>query len=280
MKSGGKREEPVEEVTPESVQGLRIRVDGRIIDAAEIDREAQYHPAASLAEARHQATQALVVRELLLVEADRQSIPAATGDGAEGPDEARIRILIQRNIAVPEPTDADCRRYYDANPTRMRTADTHELSHILIPALPDDAEARAGARKVATALAQILRDDPRRFAALAREFSRCPSREAGGHLGMVVRGQTAPEFEKALARLPVGSVPEHPVETRYGFHVVLIHARFEGRPSSFESRREQIASYLREHVRRRAISQYIRLLAASHDVEGFDLGAATSPLVQ
>lgn len=258
---------------------LRIRVGERIIDAGAVDREAQYHAAPTLPEARRRAAQALVVRELLLAEADRQGI---AGDDSEAGtrDEARIRVLIERNVAVPEPTEEDCRRYYASNPGRMRTADSHELSHILIPAPPDDAEARAEARRAATELCTTLRAQPRRFAELARERSRCPSREDGGHLGVIGRGQTAPEFERALSRLPVGEVPEHPVETRYGFHVVLIHARQEGRPLSFEECRERIAGYLREHVRRRAISQYIRVLAASHEVEGFDLDAATSPLVQ
>jgi len=62
--------------------------------------------------------------------------------------------------------------------------------------------------------------------------------------------------------------------------VVLIHQRKKGRPVTFESCREKIADYLREHVRRRAISQYIRLLAAEHEVEGIDLDAPESPLVQ
>jgi peptidyl-prolyl cis-trans isomerase C len=129
-------------------------------------------------------------------------------------------------------------------------------------------------------LTGILHRNPRRFAALARAHSRCPSREAGGYLGLVGHGQTTPEFERALSRLPVGVVPDYPVETRYGFHVVLIHARHEGRPLEFGACRERIAGYLRDHVRSRAISEYIRLLAASHHIEGFDLEAATGPRVR
>jgi len=257
-----------------------ITVDKRTIRQSDIDREAQYHSASSLDEARWRAAQALVVRELLLAEADCQGLQARGHDDVETADEARIRVLIERNVVIPEPDEADCRRYFEANPERMRTAHQHELSHILIPAPPDDADIRASQRKVATELSTTLRSEPQRFQELARTRSSCPSREAGGHLGVIGRGQTAPEFEKALARLPVGVVPEYPVETRYGFHIVLIHARHEGQPLGFGACREKIADYLREQVRRRAISQYIRVLAGSHDIEGFDLDAATSPLVQ
>jgi peptidyl-prolyl cis-trans isomerase C len=257
-----------------------IRVDDRVLRQSDIDREAQYHPSPSQEDARRLAAQALVIRELLLAEADSQGIQESGHDDVETADEARIRVLIERNVLIPEPDETDCRRYYDANPERMRTAHQHELSHILIPAPPDDADIRATQRKIAIELSATLRDQPQRFQELARTRSSCPSREAGGHLGVIGRGQTAPEFEKALARLPVGSVPDYPVESRYGFHVVLIHARHEGQPLGFEACREKIADYLREHVRRRAISQYIRVLAGSHDIDGFDLEATTSPLVQ
>lgn len=261
-----------------------FRINDRVVTTAEVDQEAQYHPAASRNEARQQAARALAVRELLLAEADRQGITTDAGAGSvepdEGADEARIRILIERNVEVPTPTEANCRRYYESNPGSMRTADQHEVSHILIPAPPDDAEIRAEARRMATELSATLHREPHRFLELARERSSCPSREDGGYLGQVGRGQTAPEFEKALSRLPVGVVAEHPVESRYGFHVVLIHAREPGQPLDFEAMQANIADYLREHARRDAIRQYIRILAASHTVEGIDLEAATSPLVQ
>jgi len=257
-----------------------IRVGDRVIDHEEIAREVQYHPAPNLRVARARAARALVVRELLLAEAKRLGIGPGVVQSSETGDEARIRRLIEERVDVPDPTEADCRRYYESNQERMRTADEHEVSHILIPAPPDDAEIRAAARKQAMDLIGTLRRHPDRFVSLAREFSSCPSSEVGGHLGLIARGQTAPEFEKALSRLPVNEVPEYPVETRFGFHVVLIHQRREGRPVTFDSCREKIADYLREHVRRRAISQFIRMLAAEHEIEGIDLDAPDSPLVQ
>jgi len=257
-----------------------IRVNDRIIGHEDIAREVQYHPSPNLRLARARAARALVVRELLLAEADRLGISAGAARAGETADEARIRRLIAERIEVPDPAEADCRRYYASNQDRMRTADEHEVSHILVPAPPDDAEVRAEARRKAMGLTEVLREHPDRFVSMARDYSSCPSAEVGGHLGLVARGQTAPEFEKALSRLPVGEVPEYPVETRFGFHVVLIHQRREGRPVTFESCREKIADYLREHVRRCAISQYIRLLAAEHEVEGIDLDAPDSPLVQ
>lgn len=257
-----------------------IRVNDRVIDHDEIAREVQYHPAPTLDEARRRAARALVVRELLLAEADVQDVRDTNRMDGETGEEARIRQLIEQQVTVPEPSEGDCRRYYEKNGARMRTADEHEVSHILIPAPPDDAEIRAEARKKAMALTDELRRQPDRFLGLAKERSSCPSAEDGGYLGWIARGQTAPEFEKALSRLAIDEIPEYPVETRFGFHVVLVHQRHAGQPVTFESCREKIADYLREHVRRKAVSQYIRVLAGRHEVAGFDLDAADSPLLQ
>ncbi len=257
-----------------------IRVNEREITIEDVAREVQYHPAPNLGEARKRAARALVVRELLLAECDRLGITPGPQQEGESENEARIRRLMAEEIDVPEPSEADCHRYYLSNQDRMRTSDEHEVSHILVPAPKDDEKLRDEARKKAMGLTAELKSHPDRFVSMARDFSSCPSKDVGGHLGLIARGQTAPEFEKALSRLPIGEIPDYPVETRFGFHVVLIHQRKEGRPVTFESCREKIADYLREHVRRKAISQYIRILAAEHTIEGFDLDAATSPLVQ
>jgi len=257
-----------------------ILVNGQVITEDSINREVQYHPAPNLRTARRQAATALVVRELLLDEAQRQGLDTITPEGDETREEAMIRDLLDRKVDRPEPTESDCRQWFETNREKLRTPDQHEVSHILLPAPPDDEELRHQAKKQAKALVQQLRSDKASFLTLAREYSRCPSAEEGGHLGIISRGQTTPEFERALSRLPVGEVAEHPLESRYGFHVVLIHKREEGRPLSFEEARPQIESYLSESVYRRAVSQYIQILAGEADIQGIDLDAATSPLVQ
>ncbi|MCP1727194.1 peptidyl-prolyl cis-trans isomerase C [Natronospira proteinivora] len=257
-----------------------IHVNGRVVSEDSINREVQYHPAASLREARRRAATALVVRELLLDEAERQGLDEQNREGEETREEALIRQLLDKAVERPEPSDADCRQWFEANREKLRTPDQHEVSHILLPAPPDDAEARAEAQKKAKELIGQLQGDKSSFLSLAREHSLCPSAEEGGHLGVIGKGQTTPEFERALSRLPVGQVAEYPVETRFGYHVVLIHRRDEGRPLSYEEALPQIETYLVESVYRRAVSQYISILAGQAKIEGIDLDAATSPLVQ
>src|SRR3546814_12133206 len=91
----------------------------------------QFHPAASAAAARHEAARALVVRELLLQAAEALGIvepdPAEAADGPEETrEEALIRTVIAREVRTPEPDEVACRRYYENNLRRFRSAGLYQ----------------------------------------------------------------------------------------------------------------------------------------------------------
>ncbi|MDX2205892.1 MAG: peptidylprolyl isomerase [Hyphomicrobiaceae bacterium] len=269
---------------PKASRSRGVRVNGVAISPASIAREAQNHEADTAAEAWLKAARALAVRELLLQEARRTGIVAEPAIDAEGrretEDEALVRLLVTREVRTPEPSENECRRAFEANLRRLVTPGLCEARHILIAANPQDASARAAARAKAQALAAELTAAPGRFATLAQAHSACPSGRVGGSLGQIGPGQTVPEFEAALARLPVGEVGPEPVETRYGYHVVLVERRVAGHAPSFEMAREAIARWLGARAYHAAVRQYISLLAGKAQIEGVDLEAATSPLVQ
>jgi len=255
-----------------------VRVNGVAIPRAEIAREIQHHPAKTPASAWTSAAQALVIRELLRQEARRLEVtgaPLADADGRrETGEEAAIRTLIDREVATPEPDAAACRRYYDNNPARFRSADIFEAAHILVAADARDEAGYAAARAAAAAIAARLREAPAEFAALARTQSACPSAAQGGNLGQITAGQTTPEFERALKALAPGTITAEPVATRYGFHVIRLERRIEGRLLPFEAVAGRIAAFLKEKVERMATAQYVARLAARATIDGVTLADA------
>lgn len=260
-----------------------VMVNDVAIPHATIAREVQNHQAESPAVAWEEATRALVIRELLLQRAHALDLVAdpRTADGArETDEESLIRLLLEREVITPKADDAVCRRYYDNNPARFCGPDLFEPAHILFKARRDDADAYAKAEAQAAAVLADLQHHPDRFDSLARSLSDCPSATEGGRLGQIVRGETTPEFETFLAVMEPGQICPTPVRTPYGVHVLRLDHRIAGEMLPFDAVRTQIATYLEERTWRRAVAQYIALLAGQARIAGFDLPAATSPLVQ
>ncbi len=98
----------------------------------------------------------------------------------------------------------------------------------------------------------------------------------GGNLGQITAGQTTPAFERALFALAPGAIAPEPVATRYGFHVVRLDRKREGRELPFELVQNRIAEYLHEGVQRRALAQYVAFLAAAARIDGIDLASAAT----
>ncbi len=261
-----------------------VTVNGVSVSRAEIGRETQHHPAAQPSEAWLAAARALVVRELLLQEARRLDLTAAPLTDEEGrcetDEEAVIRELVEREVVTPEPDDDSCRRIYEQRRLIFRSADLYAVRHILIAAAPADSVACSEARQQAESLIVALSADPGDFSALALAYSACPSKQHGGALGQISRGQTVPEFESALAEAPVGTVMRQPVETRYGFHVISVDQKIEGEELPFEIVRARIASWLTERSHDTAVREYISMLASRASITGIDLEATTSPHVR
>lgn len=260
-----------------------VSVNGVAVSAVDIARETQHHPSSDPDEAWMMAARALAVRELLTQEADRLGIEAEPIEDEEGrretPQEARHRALLEREVVVPHADEATCRGYYERNRRRFRSPDLFEAAHILLAAAPGDEAARSAARQLAQNLIAELGERPEAFAALAAAHSACPSAGQAGNLGQLGPGQTVSEFETALGGMQPGLHPQ-PVESRYGFHVVRLDRRIDGRDLPFELVRERIAEYLDESVQRRALAQYVTVLAGRAAVTGVEFGPATGPLVQ
>jgi peptidyl-prolyl cis-trans isomerase C len=70
------------------------------------------------------------------------------------------------------------------------------------------------------------------------------------------------------------------VRSRHGYHVLRLDDRAPAAELPLEQARNWIAGHLKKTSKRRAIAQYLQLLAATAKIEGVELAAADSPLVQ
>ncbi len=233
-------------------------------------------------ELRQRACQELLrqrAQALGLLAAD--DLPAANGVQSAAASRA-IEVLLDRELKLPEVSDADCRRHYEAYPDRYRSGDRVRARHILFAVTPG-VDVAALRRRAEAALLDVRCHDggvQGVFAAAARELSNCPSAEQGGDLGWLTPEACAPELVRELfGSREVGVLPRL-LHSRFGFHVFEVLEREIGVLRGFEEVRGAVAGVLRQHSFVTALRQYLSVLAGEADILGVDLDAADTPLVQ
>jgi peptidyl-prolyl cis-trans isomerase C len=196
-----------------------------------------------------------------------------------------IQGMLEEAVQVPAADDVACARYYEANKPRFVEGRQVHLRHILF-AVTDGVDVSKLAVKAEEVLLELMRKDAPAglFAQRARELSNCPSGGGGGDLGWVGPQDCAEELvnELFLQKNPLQGMGLRPrlVHTRYGLHIVEVLGRKNGRQLPYEEVKLRIAMELAQQSRATALHQYIRLLAGKAKIEGVDLEAADTPLVQ
>ncbi|WP_419770122.1 MAG: peptidylprolyl isomerase [Candidatus Marinarcus sp.] len=90
--------------------------------------------------------------------------------------------------------------------------------------------ARASARHLLVDSLELCNDLKQRiengedFAAIAQEYSLCPSGQDGGNLGEFSQGQMVPEFDKVVFNEAI-NVVHGPVQTQFGYHLLEVTSR-------------------------------------------------------
>ncbi|MDR9483586.1 MAG: peptidylprolyl isomerase [Sediminimonas sp.] len=255
-------------------------VNGEAVPHTAIANEAQNHdaPAGKPGIAWRKAAHAMAVRTLLLQEARHRGLTASPQDLAPGrtetEEEALIRGLLEAQLTVEAPTEAELRAEYDRDPARFRSPPLWEVSHILIECDPRHAEERATAKQRAKEIAAQAHASPKDFARLAKESSDCASGAQGGRLGQMRPGDAVPEFESVLRTMSEGEVTPDPILSRHGWHVIRLDALAEGAVLPFEAARTGIADAMEKLRWSVAARAFVADLMQRADIAGLPPVAA------
>lgn len=246
------------------------RVNGIALADAQETLDAETLRQRACTELLRQASQ----RAGLLAADDPAPLAGATSEAAG----AAIEALLERELQLPEPDEAACRRWHAAHGARLAQGERVRARHVLFAVTPGvDINAL---RQRAEACLLEVRCEPARFAEAARSTSNCPSGAEGGELGWLAAADCAPEFARELfGQATIGVLPRL-VATRFGLHVVEVLEREAGTTPPFEAVRSAVALTLRQQAFATALRQYLQTLAGVATLEGVDLEAAATPLVQ
>ena len=144
------------------------------------------------------------------------------------PEKRQIKyfVLSAKDVASKVIVDpAEVQRAYVANQDAYRVPERAKVRHILIeiPKPGPDGKVDQKAMDAARAKAQDVLKQVKAtgdWTGLAKKYSTDPgSKDKGGELGWILKGQTVPEFEKAAFTQSKGQISE-PVLSSFGFHII------------------------------------------------------------
>lgn len=144
---------------------------------------------------------------------------------------------VQSRLSKPE-FAAKVQEFYNANKGQYSIEPQVRAQHILIKTDKDDAKAK---QKIQEIRQKAQTED---FAKLATQYSEdSGTKVKGGDLGFFGRGAMVPEFDKAAFQQKIGEVGE-PVRSQFGYHLIKVLEKKEGREKPFEEVRQDIAKSL------------------------------------
>ena len=141
-------------------------------------------------------------------------------------DQLMVQRIIRRRVALRiSVTEEDIDQYLNANREKLETGLTFEARHILF--LPQAGAGedgwQAAHRRADDVYARVMSGED--FGELAAEFSEdTATAKNGGRLGILKRGELAPDIEKAVLRLSPG---EHapPFRSEIGYHIFELDSK-------------------------------------------------------
>jgi peptidyl-prolyl cis-trans isomerase C len=110
------------------------------------------------------------------------------------------------------------------------------------------------------------------FAALAKEKSTGPSGAKGGDLGWFEKGAMVKPFGDAVAKLPKGSHSAAPVQTQFGWHVIMLEDSREQQPPKLDT----VKAALAQQLNREKVAAYLKDIREQSEVQIMESGQAAS----
>lgn len=135
--------------------------------------------------------------------------------------------FFKKNV-VDAVTEDEVKARYDQEVAALPKQEEVRARHILV-------KTEEEAKQIITDL-----DAGKDFIEIAKEKSTDPNKTEGGDLGYFSKGRMVPEFEEVAFALEKGTYTKTPVQTQFGFHVILLEDKRDAPPPAFEAVEQQV----------------------------------------
>ncbi len=163
---------------------------------------------------------------------------------SQGSSISELEEEVTRTLALSKYLDKEVgedekRSYFDINKNAFN-GERVKASHVLVDTrkIETEAELEKAKQKIEDVKKEI--DNGADFAEMAKKYSDCPSSEKGGDIGFFQRkGTIVEEFAKVAFSMKVGEVSD-PIKTQFGYHIIKVTDREEGKDVSYEEVKEMV----------------------------------------
>ena len=204
-------------------------------------------------EARKTLTDEMVAQELLIQDAEKSTLE-------DNPEVAVQLEMARRNVLAT----AAVRDYLQANEPSQEEID-QEYKTISANMAGKEYKARhilVASEDEASALIEKL-DDGANFSELATENSTDSSASSGGDLGWFTLDVMVKPFGDAAAKLETGKYTGTPVQTQFGWHIIMLDDVRDATPPSLEELRPRIMQMIQSRI----INDYLQSLREKAKIE-------------
>lgn len=220
---------PSLETVVATVNGTEITLGHMIIARASLPDQYQQLPDEVLFEGILDQ----LVQQSALVDTFEGEMPPRVALSLDNETRSLIAGEVIENVMSLPLDEADVKAAYEEQYANQEAGEEYNASHILV-----ETEEEAIAIK-----AEL--DEGADFAQIAREKSTGPSGPGGGSLGWFGAGMMVPTFEAAVVEMEAGGVSD-PVETQFGWHVIMLNETRQLDAPALETVREEIELQLRQ----------------------------------
>jgi peptidyl-prolyl cis-trans isomerase SurA len=176
--------------------------------------------------------------------------------------EARLRDTLTTNKVFgrelrnrEDLTDTELRERYNREKETYRLPERARLREIVI-LKPETAAKSDEVMKRAGEIGQAARKPGTDFANLASTMSESGTRDKGGDLGEVTKGDLVPELDKAVFTAAAGAIIG-PIETKSAWHIMKVEQRLPSEVPGFESVKEKLRREASDETFQRDYKAYI-----------------------
>jgi peptidyl-prolyl cis-trans isomerase C len=180
----------------------------------------------------------LIDRKALLIAAQAenlQSDPKISAAMVAAADEKLENAYVQQQVS-PVVTDAAVQAVYDKDYAGKPGPEQVDARHILV-------KTQAEAESI---IKQLNRGAD--FAKLAEKYSIDPGAKDGGELGWFAQNQMVPAFANAAFALKTGQYTKTPVQSQFGWHVILCEGKRTAPTPALADVKDQIRQQLADNA--------------------------------